>query len=132
MVTGIGIDIVEVRRISKALEGSGAMVRRVFTPEEISYCAGRKQNQYEHFAGRFAAKEAALKALGTGWQGGIRWTDVEVSVNEMGKPQLGFHGKALQLFQKSGAKRAMLSITHSKEHAVAVVVLETLDADGRE
>jgi holo-[acyl-carrier protein] synthase len=125
MVTGIGIDIVEVRRIRKALEGSGAMVKRVFTPVEIKYCSGRKQNQYEHFAGRFAAKEAALKALGTGWQGGIRWTDVEVSVDEMGKPQLAFHGKALQLFGEGGAKRALLSITHSSEHAVAVVVLDT-------
>jgi holo-[acyl-carrier protein] synthase len=132
MVTGIGIDIVEVRRITKALEGSGAMVRRVFTPEEIKYCSGRK-NQYEHFAGRFAAKEAALKALGTGWQGGIRWTDVEVSVDEMGKPQIGFHGKALELFEQASAKRALLSITHSKEHAVAVVVLDAdvsrVDAD---
>ena len=84
MVIGIGIDIVEVRRISRALQGGEEMAPRVFTQDELAYCKARR-NQYQHFAGRFAAKEAALKALGTGWQEGIRWKDVEVVPAEMGR-----------------------------------------------
>ncbi len=124
MIIGIGIDLVEVRRIAKALSGGASMMERVFTPAEIEYCKTYRQNRYEHFAGRFAAKEAALKALGTGWQGGIRWKDVETRLNDMGRPELFFYGKARELFEASGAQRAVLSITHSQEHAVAVVVLE--------
>jgi holo-[acyl-carrier protein] synthase len=124
MVIGIGVDIVEIRRISQALQGSRSMAGRVFTQKEIEYCAQRR-TQFEHYAGRFAAKEAALKALGTGWQGGIRWTDVEVAAEKSGRPDLILHGKARQLFEKSGAKRILLTITHSKEYAVAVVILES-------
>ncbi|MFB3903280.1 MAG: holo-ACP synthase [Acidobacteriota bacterium] len=123
MIIGVGVDIVEIRRISQAITGSESMARRVFTGREIEYC-GQGKTQYQHYAGRFAAKEAALKALGTGWQGGIRWTDVEVVPGAGGKPELCLYGKARELFQKSGANRALLSITHSKEYAVAVVVLE--------
>jgi holo-[acyl-carrier protein] synthase len=123
MVIGVGVDIVEIRRISQALTGSQSMAKRVFTEKEIAYC-GQRKTQFQHYAGRFAAKEAALKALGTGWQGGIRWTDVEVVPGNCGKPELCLYGKARELFQKSGAHRALLSITHSKEYAVAMVVLE--------
>ncbi len=122
MVIGVGVDIVEIRRIANALRGSQAMARRVFTAQEIEYSSGRR-NEFQHFAGRFAAKEAALKALGTGWQGGIRWVDVEVQ-SEGGRPQLLLHGKAKELYDASGATSAHLSITHSQEYAVAVVVLE--------
>ncbi|RPI27791.1 MAG: holo-ACP synthase [Acidobacteria bacterium] len=128
MVIGVGVDIVEIRRISQALTGSQSMAKRVFTEKEIEYCGARK-TQFHHYAGRFAAKEAALKALGTGWQGGIRWTDVEVVSNNSGKPEINLYGKARELFEKSGANRALLSITHSKEYAVAVVVLEGDAAD---
>ena len=123
MIVGIGVDIVEVRRISKALQGSASMVRKVFTPAEIEYCQARK-NQYQHFAGRFAAKEAALKALGTGWQEGIGWRDVEVIPAELGKPDLKLHGKALSFFKACGADRAFVSITHAEAYATAMVVLE--------
>lgn len=123
MIIGIGIDIVEVRRISSALQGTRAMEQRVFTPEEIRFCTSRK-NKFQHFGGRFAAKEAALKALGTGWSQGIRWKDVEVTSDDLGKPILTFHGKAKEIFEKSGAQRTWVSITHSPEHALAVVVLE--------
>ncbi|HXK58332.1 MAG TPA: holo-ACP synthase [Acidobacteriota bacterium] len=123
MIIGVGVDIVEIRRISQALTGSRSMPKRVFTEEEINYC-GRRKTQFQHYAGRFAAKEATLKALGTGWQGGIRWTDVEVRATNNGKPELRLYGKARELFEASGAKRALLSITHSKEYAVAVVILE--------
>ena len=123
MITGLGIDIVEVRRIRAALQGTEAMRQRIFSVGEIRYCSKRK-NEFQHFAARFAAKEATLKALGTGWQGGIGWKDVEVTSDEQGKPELIFHGKAEQTFQESGARRALLSLTHTREYALAVVVLE--------
>ena len=123
MIVGIGIDIVEIHRIRSALENTQTMQQKVFTPQEIEYCVGRK-NQFQHFAGRFAAKEAALKALGTGWSEGIRWKDVETTSDNLGKPLLSFHRRALEIFEQSGADRSWVSITHSSEHAVAVVVLE--------
>ena len=123
MIIGIGIDIVEIRRISTALQGTQAMERRVFTPEEIKFCSKRK-NQYQHFGGRFAAKEAAMKAIGSGWSQGIRWKDVEITDGDLGQPILTLHGKAKEFFEDSGARHTWVSITHSSEHAVAVVVLE--------
>jgi holo-[acyl-carrier protein] synthase len=124
VVIGIGIDIVEVRRISRALQGGDEMANRVFTEKELEYCRARK-NQFQHFAGRFAAKEAALKALGTGWQEGIRWKDVEVVSDKLGKPLLNFQRRAKEFFDASGAQHAHVTITHAKEYAVAAVILET-------
>lgn len=123
MVVGIGVDIVEVKRIQRALTHGESMVKRVFTEPEIKYCQGRK-NLYQHFAGRFAAKEAALKALGTGWQQGIRWKDVEVVSGGLGKPELHLYGRALEIFEESGAQRQLVSITHADDYAVAMVLLE--------
>ena len=123
MVVGIGLDIVEVERIAKALRGSKSITERVFTPEEIRYCSQRK-NKYQHYAGRFAAKEAALKALGTGWQAGIRWRDVETTAGPMGEPQLTLYGKAAAIFKESKARRSLLTITHATNYAVACVVID--------
>ncbi|MCY3775307.1 MAG: holo-ACP synthase [Candidatus Aminicenantes bacterium] len=123
MVVGIGLDIVEVERIAKALRGSKSITERVFTPEEIRYCSQRK-NKYQHFAGRFAAKEAALKALGTGWQAGIRWRDVETTAGPMGEPQLTLYGKAAAIFKESKARSSLLTITHATDYAVACVVID--------
>ncbi len=124
MVVGIGVDIVEIERMRRALSNGDSMIQRVFTEDEIQYCSDRK-NRFQHFAGRFAAKEAALKALGTGWQQGIRWRDVEVLAGEMGKPLLKLYGKAKELFEKSGAKTPMVTITHADDYAVAMVVLDS-------
>ena len=123
MVVGIGLDIVEVARIAKALRGSKSITERVFTPEVIRYCSQRK-NKYQHFAGRFAAKEAALKALGTGWQAGIRWRDVETTAGPTGQPELTLYGKAAAIFKESKARRSLLTITHSTDYAVACVVID--------
>ena len=123
MVVGLGIDIVEIQRIRQALQGGTAMVKRVFTDGEREYCAS-KRDIYQHFAGRFAAKEAAMKALGTGWQEGIRWKDVEVVPDALGKPELVFHGRALEILDGCGAKSAFVTITHARDYAVAAVVLE--------
>ena len=123
MVIGLGIDIVEVRRISRALQASETLAKRVFTDSELEYC-GKRKDYFQHFAGRFAAKEAALKALGTGWQEGIRWKDVEIVPDDLGKPELIFYRRAKEIFEESGAQRALVTITHASEYAVAAVVIE--------
>lgn len=123
MIIGLGIDIVEIHRISAALQDTQGMKQKVFTAQEISFCSKRK-HEFQHFGGRFAAKEAALKSLGTGWSQGISWQDVEITSDDSGKPILNFHGVAAKFFKSSGAQNAWLSITHSPKYAVAVVVLE--------
>jgi holo-[acyl-carrier protein] synthase len=124
MVVGIGVDIVEVKRIERALADGHSMIQRVFTDQEIEYCQARR-NQYQHFAGRFAAKEAVLKALGTGWSQGIRWKDVEIVSSDGGRPLLQLHGRALEVLRESGSTRQLLTITHADAYAVAMVVLDS-------
>lgn len=97
---------------------------RVFTEAERAYCESRGVVAAEHYAARFAAKEAALKALQTGWRGGIGWQDVEIAARESGAPYLMLHGMAKELFEKSGATAAHLSLSHTSEHAIAEVILE--------
>ena len=99
-------------------------LERVFTPEEIRYCES-KANKAERYAGRFAAKEAAMKAIGTGWRLGVTWQDVEVERAPGGRPTMAFHGRAAEFFQKLGAVRAHLSITHTGQLAMAEVILES-------
>lgn len=99
-------------------------VVRVFTEAERAYCNGRGASAAQHYAARFAAKEAALKALGTGWRGGLAWQDVEVVSNAAGAPALVFHNQARELWQRSGADTAHLTLSHTSEHAVAQVILE--------
>ena len=101
---------------------------RVFTPGERDYCERRGVVAPQHYAARFAAKEAALKALGTGWSGGLAWQDIEVVSNAAGAPSVVFHNLARELFTRSGATTAHLSISHTTEQAIAQVVLERRDA----
>jgi holo-[acyl-carrier protein] synthase len=125
MIVGTGIDIAEVPRIAASIERfGGRFLERVFTPEEIRYCES-KANKAERYAGRFAAKEAAMKAIGTGWNRGVTWHDVEVVRAPGGRPTIAFHGKAGEFFRKLGAAHAHLSITHTKESAMAQVILES-------
>ena len=124
MIISIGIDIIEVRRVREVLERTPRFTERVFTAAERAYCDSRGAVAAQHYAARFAAKEAALKALRTGWSGGIAWQDIEVAALESGAPIIKFHGRALELYQQSGATRAHLSISHTTEHAVAEVILE--------
>ena len=124
MIVAIGIDIIEVARIREVLERTPRFRERVFTPAERAYCDSRGAVAAQHYAARFAAKEAALKALETGWRGGISWQDVEVASRESGAPYLVLHGPVLELFNKAGASAAHLSLSHTTEHAVAQVVLE--------
>lgn len=124
MIVSIGIDIIEVVRIREVLERTPRFTERVFTTAERAYCDSRGAVAAQHYAARFAAKEAALKALKTGWRGGISWQDVEISSLENGAPVLTFHGEAKNLFESSGATAAHLSISHTTQHAIAEVVLE--------
>lgn len=124
MIIGTGIDIAEVPRVAAAIERFGQrFLQRIFTEEEIRYCQS-KQNAAERFAARFAAKEAALKAMGTGWNRGIGWREVEVRRERGQRPTIHFNGKAAIVFEHIGAKRASLSLTHTSEQAMAIVILE--------
>jgi holo-[acyl-carrier protein] synthase len=124
MIVSIGIDIIEVARIREVLQRTPRFAERVFTAAERSYCDGRGAVAAQHYAARFAAKEAALKALQTGWRGGISWQDVEIASRDSGAPYLVLHGPVKELFEKSGAAAAHLSMSHTSEHAIAQVVLE--------
>ena len=117
----IGIDIVEVNRIEQAVARWGdRFLHRVFTAAEIEYCAGRAQS----LAGRFAAKEAVSKALGTGWRDGLAFPDIEIINDELGKPQVFLHGKVKEIFDHQQIKQASISMSHTDEIAIAVAILE--------
>jgi holo-[acyl-carrier protein] synthase len=124
MIVSIGIDIVEVYRIRDTISRTPRFTDRVFTANERSYCEGRGAAAFQSYAARFAAKEAFLKALRTGWRGKISWHDVEVVNDELGVPSLSIKGEARHLLQKLGANQIHLSISHTAEHAVAQVILE--------
>src|SRR6476659_4962999 len=124
MIVAIGIDIIEVARIREVLLRTPRFVERVFTPAEREYCDSRGAVLAQHYAARFAAKEAALKALQTGWRGGIGWQDVEIRARESGAPYLVFTGQVLEVFEKFEATATHLSISHTTQHAIAQVVLE--------
>jgi holo-[acyl-carrier protein] synthase len=124
MIVGSGVDLAEVARIRAAIERHGRrFIERIFTPAEIAYVE-RKANRYERFAARFAAKEAGMKAIGTGWRGGVRWQDFEVANLASGKPTLRLHGQAARFAAALGVKGVALSLTHTAELGMAQVILE--------
>ncbi|HEY3744097.1 MAG TPA: holo-[acyl-carrier-protein] synthase [Bryobacteraceae bacterium] len=124
MIVGTGIDICEVPRIRAAFERFGErFLKRVFTDAEIRY-ADRKANRFERYAARFAAKEAGMKAIGTGWRRGVRWRDFEVANLPSGKPTLLLHGKAREFADALRVTNIALSMTHTKAQAMASVILE--------
>ncbi len=125
MIIGTGIDIAEVPRVAAAVERFGQrFLRRIFTQGEIRYCDS-KANRIERYAARFAAKEAAFKAIGTGWRHGVTWQDVEVRREPGGRPTVVFTGKAAEFAARLGVKRASLSLSHTKDSAIASVILES-------
>ena len=124
MIISIGIDFIEVARVREVMARTPRFVERVYTESERAYCDGRGAVAAQHYAARFAAKEAVLKALQTGWTGGIAWQDIEIVSTQTGAPILRFHGRVRELYEQSGASAAHLSISHTTEHAVAQVVLE--------
>ena len=125
MIVGTGVDLCEVARIREAISRYGKrFIERIYTEREIAY-AESKARRFERYAARFAAKEAGMKALGTGWHGGIRWRDLEVSNLPSGKPTLLFHGKAAERAAKLGVRNVSLSLTHTSEQGLALVILES-------
>jgi len=124
MIVGTGVDLAEVARIRDAVERYGQrFTGRIYTPGEIAYVE-RKANRYERYAGRFAAKEAGMKAIGTGWKRGVRWRDFEVANLPSGRPTLRLHGEAAKIAERMGVKSVQLSITHTAELGMAHVILE--------
>jgi holo-[acyl-carrier protein] synthase len=124
VIIGMGIDVAEVKRIASVIESQRErFLRRVFTLDEVAYCEQFK-NKYERYAGRFAAKEAAMKALGTGWSRGVRWVDVEVIRQRGRRPTLELRGEAKKIADKLGVKNIAVSITHTAEQAIAHVIFE--------
>ena len=124
MIIGTGIDIVEIARFKKILDGKGEyFLRRVFTPEEQRFCLARQYPE-QHLAARFAAKEAVFKALGTGWTKGVTWLSVEVNRPEQGAPTILLYGVAREIAVSKGVVRINLSLTHTNSYAAATAILE--------
>jgi holo-[acyl-carrier protein] synthase len=119
-IVGHGIDIVEIERIRRLIEEHGErFLDRVFTAGEQAYCRANKKRCLEHYAGRFAAKEAVLKVLGTGWRGGIAWTDVEIVKDPSGQPKVVLSGECARIAAELGISRWHVSISHIETHATA-------------
>jgi holo-[acyl-carrier protein] synthase len=124
MIVGTGVDLAEVPRIRAAIERYGdKFIGRIYTAAEVAYVE-RKANRYERYAARFAAKEAGMKAIGTGWRRGVRWQDFEVANLPSGKPTLRLHGQAAKIAERLGVKEISLSLTHTAELGMAHVILE--------
>jgi holo-[acyl-carrier protein] synthase len=118
-----GIDIVEIDRIRRLLEGSEKQRDEIFSPIEVEYCMKKKKNQLQHFSARFAAKEAVLKALGTGILTGFKLKDIEVENDGSGKPGINLYGKVKAAADSRGVREILVSLSHSSEYAVASVIL---------
>lgn len=124
MILGTGVDLAEVPRIRAAIERHGGrFIERIYTSPEIAYVE-RKANRFERYAARFAAKEAGMKAIGTGWKRGVTWRDFEVVNLPSGRPTLRLHGVASEIAQQLGVRRIWLSLTHTAELGMAHVILE--------
>jgi holo-[acyl-carrier protein] synthase len=121
-VVAHGVDLVDCHRLQEVVDRHGQkFLERVFTPAELAYCRGRKR-ELEHLAGRFAAKEAVLKVLGTGWRNGIKWTDVEVLNEPSGQPRVRLHDECKRLAQEQGLGEVLVSISHIQTHAIASAI----------
>jgi holo-[acyl-carrier protein] synthase len=126
VIISIGIDIVEVYRIGETIQRTPRFASRVFTAQERAYCDAKGAASAQSYAARFAAKEAFLKALKTGWRGRITWQDMEILNDAQGVPNLEIKGEARILLENLGANKIHLSISHTTDHAVAQVVLEKI------
>ncbi len=125
MIVGLGLDVAEIDRIEAAITRHGApFLERVFTPGEVAYCERHRQ-RFERYAARFAVKEAAMKALGTGWTQGVAWRDIEVVRESSGKPTLQLSGVARKVADRLGVRTISVTITHSGNLALAQVIFES-------
>jgi holo-[acyl-carrier protein] synthase len=126
MIVSIGIDIIEVYRIRETISRTPRFLERVYTARERAYCESKGAAAAQSYAARFAAKEAFLKALKTGWRGKITWHDIEITSNNEGVPALKIEGAAQDILKNLGANQIHLSLSHTTEHAVAQVILERI------
>ena len=117
----VGIDIIEIKRIERLFSANEDFLRRIYTEKEVEYCK-QKKNKYQHFAARFASKEAMFKALGTGWVGNMKWTDIELLNDEMGRPYLNLYGSVKEMAEKKHIDNISVSLSHCKEYAIAQVL----------
>jgi holo-[acyl-carrier protein] synthase len=124
MITGVGTDLIEVERVAGKISKEEGFRELVFTPGEISYCE-TKPNKFQHYAARFAAKEAFLKAIGTGWISGIAFNEIEISNDENGKPSLGLIGATAEFLKSRRIGKAWVSLSHLSNISSAVVIIET-------
>ena len=124
MIIGTGIDLIEVARIEKALSRDIGFRDKIFTPGEIEYCESKK-NKYQHYAARFSAKEAFLKAVGTGWRFGVRFADIDLYHDELGQPHIRTTGIAKELTEHLTVSKIHVSLSQLKELASAVVIIES-------
>jgi holo-[acyl-carrier protein] synthase len=124
MIVSIGVDMVEIHRVARAMARTPRFVERVFTVREREECDAKGASSAQSFAGRFAAKEAFLKAARTGWRGKIAWRDIEIITDELGAPSFELTGDAKVIMAAAGASSVHLSISHTAEHAIATVILE--------
>ena len=121
-ILGLGTDIIEVVRIGKMIERHGeTFLQRVYTAGEIRYCQDRKEYT-QHYAGRWAAKEAVMKTLGTGWSNGVGWQDIEVTVGSAGRPVIAIHGGAKVVADRLGIREILITISHCRAYATATAV----------
>lgn len=123
MIFGIGTDIIEVQRVGAVVAKGRDFIERIFAQQEIEYCEN-KRHKNQHYAARFAAKEAFMKALGTGWSHGIGFNQIEVTHAASGQPEIILHGKALEIADEMEIVRIHISLSHLKEYAIATVILE--------
>ena len=118
-----GTDIIEISRIKESIEKYGeTFIKRIYSPREIEYCEKKGQVKYQHYAARFASKEAVSKMLGTGFNGSFEWKDIEVINDELGKPQVKLSGGAKKVFDEEKLEKIDISLSHCKEYAVAMVI----------
>ena len=130
MIIGIGVDIVQIERVRKLVENYSEFMHQVFTAREIEFCQA-KADSASSYAARFAAKEAMMKALSTGWNEKVNWLDIEVINEEQGNPILKIKGRTLRLMKKMGVYQTHLSLSHERDYALAFVVLEGEKLDNR-
>ena len=123
MIKGTGIDIIDIKRIKTAIEDDTKFIEKIFTKREIDYCRAKHKKEI-HYAARFASKEAFFKALGTGWRYGMKWHEISIKNNSLGKPEIEISGKVEDFFKKHKLKTIHLSISHTRELAIAQVIIE--------
>ncbi len=123
MIFSIGTDIIDINRIKRAIEKNPSFPDRIFTPAEIAYCLS-KANPYQSYAARFAAKEAVMKAIGTGWDGRINWQDIEVLNSDLGVPYIVTYNATNAFIQANKIEKIHISLSHEREYAIAYAILE--------